>query len=275
MMIKMGSYGTTSLLMLLAFLTGNSRAFTPKSIILRHQSLSRHNEKCQNTKFGVLFSTTSNNGNMSNVEALLAKARALRAEAEAAETELHTALIEKKTSKDTELDALIEQMFPIDRSKDDDVAARALSQFIEEKRLSSERLVQVVERLHNREIAAKGLEHVQSSLHHTHVKFERVADPDEKELARVNGLIDLLINAATILDEKFLKNQIELRGENGKVVMHNVDHSHWATGELRKVLSEKSKFLGREHDEQFKHRLEEYYEAARKKNVSQSKNKHP
>ena len=112
----------------------------------------------------------------------------------------------------------------------------------------------VLGRLHEREIASKGLSHVEPSLHHTHVKFEKVAVANEEESKRVEGLIQMLIDAAAVLDDKVL----------GKHRGGRVD-DHWSSGELSERLEKKAHFLGREHDDQFKGRLEEYYEAARKK----------
>ena len=117
-----------------------------------------------------------------------------------------------------------------------------------------------MERIHEREIAAKGLAHVEHSLDQTQVKFEKIAKTDEKELKRVEGMIQMLIDAAAVLDDKVRKEHQE-KG----TVQHQVDKSHWHSGELSERLNEKVHFLGREHDEQFKSRLEEYYEAARKK----------
>jgi len=209
---------------------------------------------------GIVFSTSSNAGKLSEVEALLEKAKKLREQAETAESQLHSSLIKKKTSQDLETDVLIDEIFPLNFHNHKNAAA-SLAKRIEKRRLSKDMLIRVVERLHNREVAAKGVEHVEPSLHHSHVTFERIASHDEKELNRVEGLIDHLVKAAAILDEIFF----EKHGNNEKIVMHHVDHTHWSTGELSKVLREKARFLGREHDEQFKNRIEEYYEAARRK----------
>lgn len=204
---------------------------------------------------------------LSKVEALLAKAKELRAQAEADESQLHSSLLEKKSSQDMETDITIDELFPI--SLKESITVEAISERLTNKRLSKDMLLRVVERLHRREIAAKGLERVEQSVGKTtHVTFETIAEGNEEDLARVEGLIELLIDAAEIVDEEFLRNQLERRGENGKVVMHNIDHTHWSSGELSKVLREKANFLGREYDEQFKNRLAEYYEAARKKKGS-------
>lgn len=200
---------------------------------------------------------------LSKAEALLAKARKLRAQAEADESQLHSSLLEKKTSQDMETDIMIDELFPL--ASKESVTVESVADFIGKKRPSSDMLLRVVERIHSREVAAKGLERVEPSRKQSLITFETVAAGNEEDLARVEGLIEILIDAANIVDEDFLSNQLARRGENGKVVLHSVDHTHWSSGELSKVLREKAKFLGREYDEQFKNRLAEYYEAASKK----------
>lgn len=193
----------------------------------------------------------------SDAEALLAKARKLREQAEAEEHKLHTNLIEKRNCQNEATDNIIQQLFPITEGEvHNDAAKHALAKRVESMKLSTSALENVVERLHEREIAARGLEHVEPSRHHDQVKFIRVAAPKEDELVRVQGLIQRLIDAAEILDEEHLKNEKE---------HHHVDSTHWSRGTLSKVLKEKAHFLGREHDEEFKKRLEEFYEAAKKK----------
>ena len=81
-------------------------------------------------------------------ERLLAKARALREEASREDELLHTTLLTKKYAQDSATDSLIDELFPGDV---DDVVRR-----LREKRLASDMLVRIVERLHEREIAAKG-----------------------------------------------------------------------------------------------------------------------
>jgi len=196
---------------------------------------------------------------VSDAEELLRKARELRQQAEADEHTLHKSLIDKKESEGQKDDRIIQDIFPPNLPKGQ-AGVLKVAEILEQKRFSVTCLKRVVERLHAREIAARGLSHVEPSLHHTHVKFEKVADSDEQELQKLEGLIQLLIDAAEILDDKVLKN----RDEKGTAT-HHVDSTHWCSGELSNALSEKAHFLGREHDEQFKSRLAEYYEAARKK----------
>lgn len=195
---------------------------------------------------------------MSEAEALLAKARALREEAALDEEELHSSLIEKKKNQNIEKDVVISALFPLN----DDNSSASVASRMESHRFSAPMLKKVVERLHEREIAAKGLDHVESSHNHEEhkVEFVRVSQPKQEELERVQGLIQKLIDAAEILDEKYLKNEHLQKKHH-----HHVDDSHWSSGSLSKVLKEQAHFLGREHEEEFKKRLEEYYEAARKK----------
>lgn len=198
---------------------------------------------------------------LSDAQELLAKAKALREQAESEEASLHATLVTKKDLQNADLDALIDTLFPIDMPREDkSVCKLAVSNTIENKKCSVQLLKNVVQRLHEREIAAKGEDHVEPTHHDTHIKFERVSGVDEVELKRVSGLIDILIDAATILDEKALKEAEAKGGET-----HKVDQTHWASGHLSEALSDKAHFLGRAHDDQFKKRLQEYYDAAKKK----------
>ena len=190
---------------------------------------------------------------------LLRQARELREQAEADEMHLHKKLIDKMNQQDQETDAVIEEIFPANLPKGQ-AGVWKVAEILEKNRYSAPCLERVVERLHQREMTARGLEHVEPSLHHSHVKFERVADVNEDELQRIEGLIQVLIDAAGVLDEKVLT---ERHQNNTKT--HHVDSTHWCSGHLKKTLDDKLHFIGREHEEQFKSRLEEFYEAARKK----------
>lgn len=210
--------------------------------------------------------STSTSLNMNaEVEALLRKAKELREQAESDETRLHTDLINKKKEKDDDKDKIIEELFPPGLSRDN-AGIEQVAETMQAKKLSADCLKRVVERLHEREICARGLSHVESSVHQTHVTFEVVADVNEGDLARVEGLITMLIDAASVLDVKMRKKQ-----EEDPSSKHIVDSTHYSSGKLGKVLKEKANFLGREHDDQFKKRSEEYYEAARKKEHVQHK----
>jgi len=192
-------------------------------------------------------------------ERLLRKARELREAVKESEDELHSTLIQKKKTRDAVTDSAIAQLFPPD---DDDDGVCALCDRLRRKRLASDMLVQIVERLHEREVAARGLEHVEPSMHHDRVTFKRVAEPDEAELGRIRGLVDRLIEAAEVLDREF----IEKKSECGGVVTHS-DVMHWGGGDIAGIIKDKAKELGREHDEQFQKRLESFYEAAKRKHT--------
>ena len=144
-----------------------------------------------------------------DVERLLRKARELREQVKAGEDELHSTLFVKKKTRDAATDAIISQLFP-DNS---DEGTCALCDRMRQKRLASDMLVGVVERLHEREVAARGLEHVESSMHHDQVAFHRVAQPDEEELGRIQGLVGRLIEAAEVLDKEFIEQKSECKGK--------------------------------------------------------------
>lgn len=208
---------------------------------------------------------------LSDARELLAKAKALREQAESDEASLHATLVTKKDLQNQDLDALIDVLFPLDMPREDkSVCKLAVSRTIETKKCSVQQLKNVVTRLHDREMAAKGEDHVEPTHHETTVKFERVSGRDDAELNRVSGLIPMLIDAATILDEK-ARAEAEAKGGGSDAVVHKTDQSHWASGHLSEALSDKADFLGRAHDDQFKNRLQEYYDAAKKKEGS-SKN---
>jgi hypothetical protein len=222
-----------------------AQAFSPNSMLLKKGFFSP--TAATSTK---RFMSTS------DVEALLAKARALRQQAEAEENVLHSTLLEKKQCQNQDTDRKIDLLFPLTDNAEDKNDIVALAKRLDESKLSTECLKRIVERLHDREMSAKGVERVDASHHNEGVKFNRVSEKNTIELERVQGLILNLIAAADILDEQHLKMDAK---------HHGVDKTHWARGELGKVLKEKAHFLGREHDEEFKNRLQEFYEAAKKK----------
>lgn len=241
-------------------------SFSPNSIQERWNNIdltkssSSKTSKSSNYHKNVLILSMSA---ISDAQALLAKAKALREQAEAEEDKLHSTLIEKRHCQNMETDSVIRKIFPraVAHSSGSDSSidqnTMAVANRIDELKLSTQMLERVVERIHEREIAARGLEHVELSTHHEQVEFVRVAAPQEEELARVQGLIQRLIDAAEVLDNEHLKKNAKEH--------HHADATHWSRGTLSKVLKDKAHFLGREHDEEFKNRLQEFYEAARKK----------
>lgn len=190
-------------------------------------------------------------------ERLLKKARELREASHRAEDTLHATLIQKKKEKDAATDMIISHLFPSNGI--DDLVDR-----LRQKRLASDMLVRVVERLHEREIAARGLEHVEHSLHHDQVTFKRVAQPDEVELAKVEGIVHDLVEAAAVLDQEFVDQKVKADGGKGKI--SHAEIMHFGGGEVAQILQQKLKELGREQDEQFKKRLQSFYDASNRKN---------
>lgn len=192
-----------------------------------------------------------------DAERLLRKARELREAVKESEDELHSTLIQRKKARDAATDSIIAELFP---SPEEDDGTCALCDRLRQKRLASDMLVRIVERLHEREVAARGMEHVEPSLHHDQVTFKRVAEPNETELVKIQGLVDRLTQAAEVLDKEF----IEEKSECGGVITH-ADIMHWGGGDIAGIIKDKANELGREHDEQFQKRLESFYEAAKRK----------
>lgn len=193
-----------------------------------------------------------------NAEALLRKARELREQVEKNENELHQTLLAKKAAKDEKTDKMISCLFPLDQ---DDGSVRSLCERLRAKRPSSDMLVTIVERLHEREVAARGIEHVEPENGHDNaVSFKRVSAPNEQELEKIIGLVDRLIEAAEVLDEEF-QDRKAAREEG---TTHNSD-LHFGGGDLTGILKAKRLELGREHDDQFQERLQSFYDAAKRK----------
>lgn len=190
-------------------------------------------------------------------EKLLRKAAELRKQVQDEEHEVHSTLLQRKKTRDAATDANIAQLFPGD-SDDDGVCA--LCARLRDKRLATDMLERIVERLHEREVAARGLEHVEPSMHHDQVSFKRVAQPNEAELSKIQGLVDRLIEAAEVLDKEFIEQKSKCDGK----ITHS-DIMHWGGGNTATILKDKAKDLGREHDEQFRKRLESFYDAAKRK----------
>ena len=158
-------------------------------------------------------------------ERLLRKVQELRREVKAGEDELHTTLIARKKTLDTATDSTIAHLFPTivvdsgalttsDGGGDDDDGVCALCDRLRQKRLASDVLVRIVERLHEREVAARGLEHVAPSMDRDDrvTNFVRVSQPNEVELIKIRGLVDRLIEAAEVLDREFIEQKSECNG---------------------------------------------------------------
>lgn len=171
--------------------------------------------KSINTCPSVLHATAE-----TDAERLLRRARELREAVKAGEEELHTTLLQRKKTRDAATDSLIAQLFPINAKDDESGGVCALCERLREKRLALDMLVRVVERLHEREVAARGLEHVEPSIHHDNVTFKRIAQADEMQLRYVQGLVDQLIEAAEILDSEFINQKSECNGKIVSTVHH-------------------------------------------------------
>lgn len=211
----------------------------------------------------ISLSTNSANSEETDVERLLRRARELRAEAEAEERALHETLLTQKELKDQELDKCVDALFP--PNEDDNGSVDALVNRMKELQYSTDKLLEIVVRLHEREIKAKGIHRVEAYFqHNSHTGFERVSKVDQEELERVEGLIDRLVAAAEQIDEEYMK---EKRNSKDPSYLSHVDIEHWTVGECGAILSTKIRELRREHDTQFQERLHSFYEAQRKKDL--------
>lgn len=194
---------------------------------------------------------------------LLQRARQLREEAEREGHALHETRLTDKDLHDEKLDGCIDRLFPTSNAKDEPVDA--LVARLKELQYSTDKLLEIVTRLHEREMKAKGIHQVEAYFeHNTHTGFERVSKADEEEALRVSGLIDRLIEGAEQIDEEYMK---EKRAAKKARHLSHTELEHWTVGETAKILSGKIGELRREHEEQFQARLHSFYEAQRKKDL--------
>ena len=206
-------------------------------------------------------SSSSSDKQETDAERLMRRARELKAEAEAEARALHETRLTQKELRDQQIDSCVDSLFP----PDDDGTVGALVERMKRLQYSTDKLLEIVERLHEREVKAKGLHHVEALFqHNTHTGFERVAEEDREELDRVNGLIDRLIEAAKQVDEEYMELKGKTKGPN---YLSHVDIEHWTVGECATILSTKIRELRREHEKQFQERLHSFYEAQRKKDL--------
>jgi hypothetical protein len=187
-------------------------------------------------------------------ERLLQRARELRAEAEQAEQQVHDDLEMKKARKDTQTDQLIDQLFFTP-------PATGLVDRLRDKRVGMGTLEVIVDRLDEREVIAQGGDHVEFKMVGDKTEFHRVAEKDEKELERVQGLIDQLIQATSVLDKEFLAEK-KARGES---YVAYAEEEHWGGGKCAERLGSRIGEIRRERSEQFQKRMEEFNEAQRRK----------
>lgn len=193
---------------------------------------------------------------------LLERARQLREEAEQEGHALHETRLTGKDLRNEKLDACIDRLFP-SNAKDDSV--EALVARLKNLQYSTDKLLEIVTRLYEREMNAMGIHQVEAHFEqNTHTGFERVSKANKEEALRVNGLIDRLIEAAEQIDEEYLKER--RTAKNARHLSHT-ELEHWTVGETAKILSGKIGELRREHSEQFQARLHSFYEAQRKKDL--------
>lgn len=150
-------------------------------------------------------------------ERLLRKVKELRQQVKAGEDELKKTLDARVLALDTATDSTIAHLFPtivVDGDDDDDGGVCALCDRLRQKRLASDVLVRIVERLHEREVAARGVEHVAPSMDRNDrdTNFVPVSQPKEVELIKIQGLVDRLIEAAEVLDREFIDQKSECNG---------------------------------------------------------------
>jgi len=194
-----------------------------------------------------------------DVEALLAKAAKLKAEAAAAEDQLHKSLLEKKGSQEQDLDACIDMLFPVD-----DESLMGLVGRLQKTNWSTEKLMRITSRLHTREMAAQGKGRVSATLHHNHAAFDSVSLDSPKELARLQGLVDRLLDAADVIDEEYMTGK---RTVKDQTYLNHVDMDHWTMGDLAGNLKRQVGELRREHEDQFQERQQSFNDAQRKKDL--------
>lgn len=210
----------------------------------------------------VLFAEGSTSQELSEAQRLLQKARQLKAEAEAEAQALHETLLDQKQVKEKQLDKCIDALFP--PSSPNDIPA--LVARLKELKYSTDKLLEIIVRLHEREMKAKGIHQVEAFFQHdTHTGFERVScEVNEAEVERISGMIDSLIAAAEQIDEEYMAEK--RKSKNPKYLSH-VEIEHWTVGECAATLSGKIRELRREHEQQFQERLRSFYEAQRKKDL--------
>lgn len=188
----------------------------------------------------------------SEADRLLRKARELRELAAQAEHQIHVDLAEKRDQHNVKMDALIQSLF-FDKTND-------LVTCLKEKHLSIDTLEQIIDRLDEREVVAEGKEHVKLvDSESGGVEFQRFAERNELELQQLEGKIEALVEAVSILDEEFRK----AKESKGEVYASHTEDQHWGAGKMAERLTNRAHEIRREREEQFQQRLQEFYEAQR------------
>jgi hypothetical protein len=125
-------------------------------------------------------------------------------------------------------------------------------------------LDKIIDRLYERHVYALGQSHIEANTAGgiEVVKFFRVASQrDDNEAARIDALINCLLEAVSVLDEEYANKK------GGVSHLWNssthAESSHWGGGHGAESLLRRLKEKRREHEEQFLERQEELYEAQR------------
>ncbi len=201
------------------------------------------------------------------MERLLRKARELREQASQQEQQIHQELSEKKSIQQSKLDNLVSHY--LCGSEEDTVCSTQAEvvKRMHKKPISMGTLEQMVDRLDDRQLMALGHEHVSENL--DRVKHKR----DDKEVQKLENLINLLLGAVEVLDAEFRQEHLQKRTVGGVAgnspagsLLYAVSHAeaeHWGGGEAAKHLRQRLQEKRREREEQFQKRQEEFYEAQR------------
>eukprot|EP00980_Cylindrotheca_fusiformis_P021064 scaffold8070_cov117-Cylindrotheca_fusiformis.AAC.12 len=179
----------------------------------------------------------------SEAEKMMRKARALRQEAEQDETQVHQHLYEKKAAEDQQLDGWISNLLEHGEGRS------ATVERLKVKKPSMETMERMIDRLHVRNLIARGHEHVVPGTS----TFQRVKRPaDENEADRMVSLVESLIDAVRVLDDE--------KDEKGRPKPH-AESQHWGGAEKAKKLNARWHELKRENEEQFLKRQQSFRDA--------------
>jgi len=219
----------------------------------------------------------------------LRMARELKEAANAAEEDLRSSKRDKKARKDTSVDAMIDELFffvsddgdvgvdpPQKTTKKTKKTKTGLDELVsklERKKPSTEKLLDVVVRLHERELSARGANGVENENDGGTGGVSRT-EIDAAELSTVSGLANLLVDACAAIDEKWFDERREkFDGQSDPNYRNHAESEHYTSGETGRILRDKHNELKREHDERFLKRQEEYYRKITKKQKTTTKTK--
>jgi len=237
-------------------LPGAASAFTTVAVSGRSLSLCRNVEA--DTVPPLLAASSSSSTEETEAERLLRKARELRASATQEEAQIHGTLTQKKTNRDQQSDALIDELFPKGATPDETELVNALRS----KKLGMTTLERIMLRIDERQAMAQGWDHVECN--HDDGQFRRVFRDNKKdpaELERLEGLTSRLIQAVAVLDEEFR----EEKKRRGQSYVSHAEEEHFGGGKCAEHLQARFNEVQRERSEQFQKRMEELREAQRRK----------